>query len=91
MMVSKIDEVAVELAALTLKLFSVTSLADRISQAITTAVAEAEAVAHATGRLNMELAVETERERCAKMAESMYQKGQIGSDIAAAIRKGGKG
>lgn len=31
-------------------------------------------------------AVEQERERCAKVAENLYQRGQIGPDIASAIR-----
>ena len=39
------------------------SIQDQIDKAVKTAVAEAEAVAHATGRVNMELAVEEERER----------------------------
>jgi len=56
----------------------------RIVQAITEAVAEAETVAHATGRLNMAIAVEQEQERCAKVALSYYP--DDGPGIAAAIR-----
>jgi len=55
---------------------------------IAEAVAEAEAVAHATGRLNMALAIENEQERCAKVADRWARDGAPnGAEIAAAIRK----
>jgi len=66
-----------------------------IEGAIHEAVAEAEAVAHATGRLNMALAIENERERCAEVAEPTvsehaHENGCVyctRERIAAAIRK----
>ena len=42
-----------------------------ICDELTFAVAEAETVAHATGRLNLALAVEEERERIAKKADTI--------------------
>lgn len=62
-----------------------------IQPLITTAISDAEAVAHATGRLNMALAVETEKERCAEEAKTYpYGDRKTCDGIAAAIRKGVK-